>query len=108
MEHPQSLAAAGKATRVQPFARSVPCALTTPEFALQGKSLAQRLLDADVKVGTSAPGSVPVRRYCFGLATCWSNSSGLPSGSVITKCAGPCVVSSADTAIVMPCAFRPR
>jgi ABC-type molybdate transport system substrate-binding protein len=65
MEHPQALAAAGKAEPVQAFARNALCVLATPGFSLQGKTLPQRLLDADVKLGTSTPKADPSGDYAF-------------------------------------------
>ncbi len=65
MEHPQALASAGKATVVSPFARNALCALAAPQFDLRGKPLAERLLDADVGVGTSTPKADPSGDYAF-------------------------------------------
>jgi len=65
MEHPQALVATGKATAVTPFTRNALCVLATPAFSLQGKSLAQRLLDAEVRVGTSTPRADPSGDYAF-------------------------------------------
>ncbi len=65
MDHPQALVTAGKADAVRPFARNALCALATPGFALQGKALVQRLLDADVRVGISTPKSDPAGDYAF-------------------------------------------
>lgn len=65
MEHPRALADAGKARPVQAFARNALCALAAPGFELRGKTLAQRLLDTDVKVGTSTPKADPSGDYAF-------------------------------------------
>lgn len=65
MEHPQALVAVGKATAVTPFTRNALCVLAAPAFSLQAKSLAQRLLDADVRVGTSTPKADPSGDYAF-------------------------------------------
>lgn len=65
MNHPQELVSAGKAERVVPFARNALCALAAPTFSLQGKPLAQRLLDGDVRVGTSTPKADPAGDYAF-------------------------------------------
>lgn len=65
MTHPQALADAGRAEAVQPFARNTLCGLATPGFSLQGKPLPQRLLDADVRVGTSTPKADPSGDYAF-------------------------------------------
>lgn len=65
MTHPQALADAGRAEAVQPFARNALCGLATPAFSLAGKPLAQRLLDADVRVATSTPRADPAGDYAF-------------------------------------------
>jgi ABC-type molybdate transport system substrate-binding protein len=65
MDHPQALASAGKAEPVQAFARNALCVLATPGFSLQGKTLPQRLLDSDVKLGTSTPRADPSGDYAF-------------------------------------------
>lgn len=65
MNHPEALRASGKAEVVRPFARNALCALASSAFALQGKTLAQRLLDADVRVGTSTPRADPSGDYAF-------------------------------------------
>lgn len=65
MEHPQALAASGRAEGVSAFARNALCVLAAPGFSLQGKTLAQRLLDADVKLGTSTPRADPAGDYAF-------------------------------------------
>lgn len=65
MNHPEALRASGKAETVQPFARNALCALTSSAFTLQGKTLAQRLLDGDVRVGTSTPRADPSGDYAF-------------------------------------------
>jgi molybdate transport system substrate-binding protein len=65
MEHPRALADAGKAQPVQAFARNALCALAAPGFDLRGKTLAERLLDDDVKLGTSTPKADPSGDYAF-------------------------------------------
>jgi ABC-type molybdate transport system substrate-binding protein len=67
MEHPEALVAAGRASAVTPFARNALCVLASPTFSLRGKSLALRLLDADVRVGTSTPKADPSGDYAFAL-----------------------------------------
>jgi molybdate transport system substrate-binding protein len=65
MEHPRALADAGRARPVQAFARNALCALAAPGFELRGKTLAERLQDADVRVGTSTPKADPSGDYAF-------------------------------------------
>ena len=67
MEHPQALSALGRAEAVSPFARNALCVLAAPGFSLQGKTLAQRLLDPDVRLGTSTPRADPSGDYAFEL-----------------------------------------
>jgi molybdate transport system substrate-binding protein len=81
MEHPQALAAAGKAEPVQAFARNALCALAAPGFALKGRTLAQRLLDADVKVGISTPKADPSGDYAFDMFERVESSGAAPAGS---------------------------
>lgn len=65
MAHPEALVVVGRAAAVVAFARNAMCVLATPTFALQGKSLAQRLLDADVRIGTSTPKADPAGDYAW-------------------------------------------
>jgi molybdate transport system substrate-binding protein len=81
MHHPQALQTQGLATRVQPFARNTLCALAVPGFALQGRSLAQRVLDADVRVGISTPVADPSGDYAFELFDRIEASAAGPAGS---------------------------
>jgi ABC-type molybdate transport system substrate-binding protein len=81
MAHPESLVAAGKADRVDAFARNALCALTTPGFALQGRSLAQRLLDEQVRVATSTPKADPSGDYAFEIFERIERTGAGPAGS---------------------------
>jgi molybdate transport system substrate-binding protein len=81
MEHPQALAAAGKAEPVQAFARNALCALAAPGFALKGRTLAQRLLDADVKVGISTPKADPSGDYAFEMFERIESTGAAPAGA---------------------------
>ena len=67
LAHPQALADAGRAEAVQCFARNSLCALAAPSFALQGRTLVERLLDPAVRVGTSTPKADPSGDYAFAL-----------------------------------------
>ena len=67
MEHPEALVTAGRAPAVAAFARNTLCVLATPTFSLGSKSLALRLLDADVRVGTSTPKADPSGDYAFSM-----------------------------------------
>jgi molybdate transport system substrate-binding protein len=81
MDHPRALASAGKAQPVQAFARNAMCALAAPGFSLRGKTLAERLLDADVKVGTSTPKADPSGDYAFELFDRIEKSGAAPAGA---------------------------
>ncbi len=81
MEHPEALAASGRARTVEPFARNKLCALASPSFQLAGKSLAERLLDPQVKLGTSTPKADPSGDYAFMMFERIESSGALPPGS---------------------------
>ena len=78
MEHPEALAAAGRAPGVSAFARNALCVLAAPAFSLQGKTLALRLLDADVRVGTSTPKADPSGDYAFSRCSIASSPAAPP------------------------------
>ena len=65
MSHPEALQAAGKAEPVRAFTRNALCLLAQPAFDLKGRSVAQRLLDADLRVATSTPRADPAGDYAF-------------------------------------------
>lgn len=67
MAHPQALVAAGRASAVTAFAGNALCALAAPGFALRGRTLVQRLLDDEVRVGISTPLADPAGDYAFAL-----------------------------------------
>jgi ABC-type molybdate transport system substrate-binding protein len=67
MEHPQSLAAAGKAGPVSLFARNQLCALSTPQARVTTETLLERMLDPAIKLGTSTPKADPSGDYAFAL-----------------------------------------
>jgi ABC-type molybdate transport system substrate-binding protein len=65
MEHPQALAAAGKAGAVRRLARNALCALANSNAAVTPETLVDRMLDASVKLGTSTPKSDPSGDYAW-------------------------------------------
>jgi molybdate transport system substrate-binding protein len=65
MAHPQSLAQAGKAGPVVLFARNRLCALVKPGLAVTADNLLERMLSADIKLGTSTPKADPSGDYAF-------------------------------------------
>ena len=65
MEHPQSLASAGKSSTVVLFARNRLCALVRPGLAVTPATLLAQMLRADVKLGTSTPKADPSGDYAW-------------------------------------------
>ena len=65
MEHPQALANANKSGPVVLFARNKLCALVRPELAVTRDTLLDRMLDREVKLGTSTPKADPSGDYAF-------------------------------------------
>ena len=81
MEHPQALAASGRAEPALPFARNALCALAAPSFGLNGQPLVQRLLDESVKLGISTPKADPSGDYAFALFDRIETRGAAPAGS---------------------------
>lgn len=67
MEHPQALAAAGKAAPPQAFASNRLCALGSPKFEATADTLVAKLLDPAVRVGTSTPNADPAGDYTWAM-----------------------------------------
>src|SRR5215510_204822 len=65
MEHPQALASARKSGPVVLFARNRLCALTRPGVAVETATLLDRMLDPNVKLGTSTPRADPSGDYAW-------------------------------------------
>ena len=65
MEHPQALAAAGKAGPVRMFARNRLCALAPSKAGVTSANLLDRMLDPNVKLGTSTPKADPSGDYAW-------------------------------------------
>jgi molybdate transport system substrate-binding protein len=65
MEHPLALAKAGKSGPVVLFARNQLCALARSGLAVEPASLLDRMLDAQVKLGTSTPKADPSGDYAW-------------------------------------------
>jgi molybdate transport system substrate-binding protein len=65
MEHPLTLARHGKAGPVVLFARNELCVLAQPELKIEARDLLDRLLDPNVKVGTSTPRADPSGDYAW-------------------------------------------
>ena len=65
MEHPLTLAKAGKSGPVVLFARNQLCALARPGLTVEPASLLDRMLDKQVKLGTSTPKADPSGDYAW-------------------------------------------
>jgi ABC-type molybdate transport system substrate-binding protein len=65
MEHPEALAAAGRATAVQRFARNEMCLLARPGVDLKPETVVPQMLDPAWKLGTSTPKSDPAGDYAW-------------------------------------------
>lgn len=81
MEHPEALLKSGHAASVQAFATNALCGLAAPGFSLNGRSLAARLLDADLRVATSTPKADPAGDYAFQMFDRIEASGAGPAGS---------------------------
>ena len=69
MEHPQALFNEKKSGPVVRFARNKLCALVTPGLRVDSASLLERMLDPNVKLGTSTPKADPSGDYAFEVFT---------------------------------------
>ena len=65
MEHPQALAMTNKSGPIVLFARNKLCALRRPGLAVTRDTLLERMLDPEVKLGTSTPKADPAGDYAF-------------------------------------------
>ena len=65
MEHPLALAKAGKSAPVVLFARNKLCALVRPGLTVTTDTLLERMLDPEIKLGTSTPKADPSGDYAF-------------------------------------------
>jgi molybdate transport system substrate-binding protein len=65
MEHPQALHDAGKSGTAVLFARNRLCALVKPGLKVDSVNLLERMLDPDVKLGSSTPKADPSGDYAF-------------------------------------------
>ena len=65
MEHPQALYGQKRSGPVVRFARNKLCALVKPGLAVDSTKLLERMLDKNVKVGTSTPKADPSGDYAF-------------------------------------------
>jgi molybdenum ABC transporter molybdate-binding protein len=78
MEHPDSLAKAGKASPVRLFARNTLCALVRPGLDITSANLLARMLDPAIRLGTSTPKADPSGDYAFEV---FRKAEGLQAGA---------------------------
>ncbi len=67
MDHPATLAKAGKAAPAVLFARNRLCAISMPEAGVTAANLLNRILDPAVKLGTSTPKADPSGDYAWAV-----------------------------------------
>ena len=67
LEHPQALAAAGRAALPKPFARNQLCALVAPGVEASTATLVGRLLDPAIRLGTPTPKADPAGDYTWAM-----------------------------------------
>ena len=65
MEHPRALSKANRSGPVVLFARNRLCALVRPGLAVTRDTLLERILDPQIKLGTSTPKADPSGDYAF-------------------------------------------
>lgn len=65
MRYPQALHEAGASGTVHHFARNELCALVRPGLAATTESLLDRMLDPEIRLGTSTPKTDPSGDYAF-------------------------------------------
>ena len=65
MEHPRALALAKRSGPVVLFARNRLCALVKPGLTVEPATLLDRMLDAEIKLGTSTPRADPSGDYAW-------------------------------------------
>ena len=65
MEHPEMLAKAGKSGPIVLFARNQLCALTKPGLTVAPGNVLERMLDPQVRLGTSTPKADPSGDYAW-------------------------------------------
>jgi molybdate transport system substrate-binding protein len=65
MEHPQALARANRSGPLVLFARNKLCALVRPGLAVEPATLLDRMLDTQIKLGTSTPKADPSGDYAW-------------------------------------------
>jgi molybdate transport system substrate-binding protein len=67
LDHPQALAAAGRAAAPRVFARNQLCALVASGVVVSADTLVGRMLDPTIRVGTSTPKADPAGDYAWAM-----------------------------------------
>jgi molybdate transport system substrate-binding protein len=78
MEHPKALHDAGKSGAVVLFTRNRLCALVKPGLTVDSANLLERMLDPNVKLGSSTPKADPSGDYAFEV---FAKAEALKSGA---------------------------
>ena len=65
MDHPEKISNAGKSESVIRFTSNKLCVLANPNFNLAGKTLVERMMDKEIKLGISTPKADPSGDYAF-------------------------------------------
>lgn len=78
MEHPKALHDAGKSGPVVRFVRNTLCALVKSGLTVTSATLLERMLDAQIKLGTSTPKADPSGDYAFEV---FKKAEGLKPGA---------------------------
>jgi ABC-type molybdate transport system substrate-binding protein len=98
-EHPLALATANKSGPVVLFARNRLCALVRPGLAVEPATLLDRMLDAEVKLGTSTPRADPSGDYAWDV---FRKADMIRSGAFATLSAKALQLTGAPTSPTAP------
>jgi ABC-type molybdate transport system substrate-binding protein len=99
MAHPLMLAAAKKSGPVVLFTRNRLCALVRPGLAVTPATLLERMLDADVKLGTSTPRADPSGDYAWEV---FRKADAIRPGAVATLSAKALQLAGSPTSPAAP------
>src|SRR6266540_4509680 len=90
LEHPKALAQAKRAGPVVLFARNKLCALVRPDLVVDPATLLDRMLDSNVKLGTSTPRADPSGDYAWEV---FRKADALRPGASRRPCNSPAVLA---------------
>jgi molybdenum ABC transporter molybdate-binding protein len=99
MEHPLALARAGRSGPVVLFARNQLCALARPGLAVEPASLLDRMVDPDLKLGTSTPKADPSGDYAWEL---FRKADAIRPGAFATLSHKALQLTGAPTSVTAP------